>query len=111
LMQVNPHCPTMHFNYRYFELTKVNGEQFAWFGGWDWPHPFHPGWRGKLFQKTRLQLKFFIGLFLGYCSFPLNVQGCMRCPQYWILSEIQEMVWWLFLHQTQRWVPFQRSWV
>lgn len=28
----NPHCPTLHFNYRYFEVTTANGVE-AWFGG------------------------------------------------------------------------------
>nr|CAG4646192.1 EOG090X04L5 [Macrothrix elegans] len=29
----NPHVPTVHFNYRYFEVTKENGEKLWWFGG------------------------------------------------------------------------------
>nr|CAG4641625.1 EOG090X04L5 [Eurycercus lamellatus] len=29
----NPHIPTVHFNYRYFEVTKENGEKMWWFGG------------------------------------------------------------------------------
>ena len=29
----NPHCPTIHFNYRYFEVTNADGEKTWWFGG------------------------------------------------------------------------------
>ncbi|XP_041352280.1 oxygen-dependent coproporphyrinogen-III oxidase-like [Gigantopelta aegis] len=29
----NPHVPTVHFNYRYFELTLPNGKKQWWFGG------------------------------------------------------------------------------
>nr|CAG4649261.1 EOG090X04L5 [Scapholeberis mucronata]SVE93563.1 EOG090X04L5 [Scapholeberis mucronata] len=29
----NPHIPTIHFNYRYFEVTQENGEKMWWFGG------------------------------------------------------------------------------
>ncbi|GAU93438.1 hypothetical protein RvY_05378 [Ramazzottius varieornatus] len=29
----NPHVPTIHFNYRYFEVTEENGAKQAWFGG------------------------------------------------------------------------------
>nr|SVE73501.1 EOG090X04L5 [Daphnia atkinsoni] len=29
----NPHVPTIHFNYRYFEVTQENGEKMWWFGG------------------------------------------------------------------------------
>ena len=30
----NPHCPTMHFNYRYFETEEWNGIPGQWwFGG------------------------------------------------------------------------------
>uniref|UniRef100_H2ZGQ2 Oxygen-dependent coproporphyrinogen-III oxidase, mitochondrial n=1 Tax=Ciona savignyi TaxID=51511 RepID=H2ZGQ2_CIOSA len=29
----NPHCPTIHFNFRYFEVTGRNGEKTWWFGG------------------------------------------------------------------------------
>jgi len=29
----NPHIPTVHFNYRYFEVTQDNGEKMWWFGG------------------------------------------------------------------------------
>jgi len=29
----NPHCPTIHFNYRYFEVTSADGEKTWWFGG------------------------------------------------------------------------------
>nr|CAG4639953.1 EOG090X04L5 [Daphnia pulex]SVE84816.1 EOG090X04L5 [Daphnia pulex] len=29
----NPHIPTVHFNYRYFEVTQENGEKMWWFGG------------------------------------------------------------------------------
>nr|CAG4646980.1 EOG090X04L5 [Megafenestra aurita]SVE92335.1 EOG090X04L5 [Megafenestra aurita] len=29
----NPHIPTVHFNYRYFEVTRENGEKMWWFGG------------------------------------------------------------------------------
>ncbi|ELU12701.1 hypothetical protein CAPTEDRAFT_160634 [Capitella teleta] len=30
---LNPHCPTMHFNYRLFEVSKPDGSTCAWFGG------------------------------------------------------------------------------
>ena len=33
LFQKNPHCPTIHFNYRYFEVTDERGEKEWWFGG------------------------------------------------------------------------------
>merc|ERR1719383_291914 len=29
---INPHCPTVHFNYRYFEVQTADGIE-AWFGG------------------------------------------------------------------------------
>ena len=29
----NPHCPTIHFNYRYFEVTSADGKKTWWFGG------------------------------------------------------------------------------
>lgn len=29
----NPHCPTVHFNFRYFEVTSANQEKTWWFGG------------------------------------------------------------------------------
>eukprot|EP01137_Pigoraptor_chileana_P004578 Opistho-2@46403 len=29
----NPHCPTAHFNYRYFEVENPGGEPIWWFGG------------------------------------------------------------------------------
>ena len=29
----NPHAPTMHFNFRYFEVTGKNGQTCSWFGG------------------------------------------------------------------------------
>nr|CAB3233489.1 oxygen-dependent coproporphyrinogen-III oxidase, mitochondrial [Phallusia mammillata] len=29
----NPHCPTIHFNYRYFEVTSADGTKSWWFGG------------------------------------------------------------------------------
>lgn len=29
----NPHCPTIHFNYRYFEVTSADGTKTWWFGG------------------------------------------------------------------------------
>ncbi|KAK6985610.1 oxygen-dependent coproporphyrinogen-III oxidase [Biomphalaria glabrata] len=29
----NPHVPTVHFNYRYFEVEDENGEKQWWFGG------------------------------------------------------------------------------
>ncbi|GFS13282.1 oxygen-dependent coproporphyrinogen-III oxidase [Elysia marginata] len=29
----NPHIPTVHFNYRYFEVESENGEKQWWFGG------------------------------------------------------------------------------
>lgn len=30
----NPHVPTIHFNYRYFELTDVDGTVHWWYGGY-----------------------------------------------------------------------------
>jgi len=30
---VNPHVPTMHFNYRYFEVEDINKKKCSWFGG------------------------------------------------------------------------------
>ena len=29
----NPYAPTMHFNYRYFEIQNEKGEKQSWFGG------------------------------------------------------------------------------
>lgn len=29
----NPYVPTIHFNYRYFEVTDSTGEKLWWFGG------------------------------------------------------------------------------
>lgn len=29
----NPHCPTLHFNFRYFEVVDGKGERTWWFGG------------------------------------------------------------------------------
>lgn len=29
----NPHAPTMHFNYRYFEIEEADGDTHWWFGG------------------------------------------------------------------------------
>ncbi|CAH1799062.1 unnamed protein product [Owenia fusiformis] len=29
----NPNCPTVHFNYRYFEVTEEDGNKQWWFGG------------------------------------------------------------------------------
>ena len=29
----NPHCPTIHFNYRYFEVTNLDQSKTWWFGG------------------------------------------------------------------------------
>jgi len=29
----NPHVPTVHFNYRYFEIEDSDGSKVAWFGG------------------------------------------------------------------------------
>ena len=29
----NPHVPTLHFNYRYFELVDVDGKVHWWYGG------------------------------------------------------------------------------
>ncbi|XP_060028149.1 oxygen-dependent coproporphyrinogen-III oxidase, mitochondrial [Erinaceus europaeus] len=29
----NPHVPTMHFNYRYFEVEEADGNKLWWFGG------------------------------------------------------------------------------
>ncbi|VDN24481.1 unnamed protein product [Dibothriocephalus latus] len=31
--QRNPHAPTMHFNFRFFEVTDEDGEKVWWFGG------------------------------------------------------------------------------
>lgn len=33
----NPHVPTVHFNYRYFEVTKDNGEKVVRFVLLNWP--------------------------------------------------------------------------
>eukprot|EP00112_Aurelia_sp_Birch-Aquarium-sp1_P012160 Seg2555.4 transcript_id=Seg2555.4/GoldUCD/mRNA.D3Y31 product="Oxygen-dependent coproporphyrinogen-III oxidase" protein_id=Seg2555.4/GoldUCD/D3Y31 len=33
LHAVNPHVPTFHFNYRYFETEDSTGKKAAWFGG------------------------------------------------------------------------------
>jgi len=30
---LNPHAPTMHFNFRYFEVTDEEGKRVWWFGG------------------------------------------------------------------------------
>ena len=29
----NPFVPTLHFNYRYFEVTEESGKKHSWFGG------------------------------------------------------------------------------
>ena len=29
----NPHVPTIHFNYRYFEIEDAEGKKHSWFGG------------------------------------------------------------------------------
>lgn len=29
----NPFVPTLHFNYRYFEVQEENGKRHSWFGG------------------------------------------------------------------------------
>ncbi|KAG9349627.1 hypothetical protein JZ751_028075 [Albula glossodonta] len=29
----NPHIPTVHFNYRYFEIEQADGSKYWWFGG------------------------------------------------------------------------------
>ena len=29
----NPHIPTVHFNYRYFEVVDESGKKHSWFGG------------------------------------------------------------------------------
>ena len=29
----NPFVPTLHFNYRYFEVKNENGKTLSWFGG------------------------------------------------------------------------------
>lgn len=29
----NPYIPTVHFNYRYFEVTDDDGKKHCWFGG------------------------------------------------------------------------------
>lgn len=31
--QKNPYVPTVHFNYRYFEIKDAKGKKHAWFGG------------------------------------------------------------------------------
>ena len=31
--QKNPHVPTVHFNYRYFEVQDESGKSHSWFGG------------------------------------------------------------------------------
>ena len=33
LLQRNPHVPTVHFNYRYFEVSEKDGSKQWWFGG------------------------------------------------------------------------------
>src|SRR5271170_4861496 len=33
LHPVNPHAPTVHMNYRYFEIVNVDGSTTSWFGG------------------------------------------------------------------------------
>lgn len=33
LHPVNPHAPTVHMNYRYFEIANADGTQTSWFGG------------------------------------------------------------------------------
>lgn len=33
LHPVNPHAPTVHMNYRYFEIVNADGTQTSWFGG------------------------------------------------------------------------------
>lgn len=33
MLQLNPHAPTMHFNFRYFEVTDEEGKRVWWFGG------------------------------------------------------------------------------
>ena len=33
LHPVNPHAPTIHMNYRYFEIVNEDGTQTSWFGG------------------------------------------------------------------------------
>ena len=33
LHPVNPHAPTVHMNYRYFEIENADGTSTSWFGG------------------------------------------------------------------------------
>ena len=33
LHPVNPHAPTVHMNYRFFEIVNADGTQTSWFGG------------------------------------------------------------------------------
>jgi len=33
LHPVNPHAPTVHMNYRYFEIQNADGTSSSWFGG------------------------------------------------------------------------------
>lgn len=33
LHPVNPHAPTIHMNYRYFEIVNADGTETSWFGG------------------------------------------------------------------------------
>lgn len=33
LHPTNPHAPTVHMNYRYFEIVNADGTQTSWFGG------------------------------------------------------------------------------
>src|SRR5271163_106967 len=33
LHPVNPHAPTVHMNYRYFEIVNADGSKASWFGG------------------------------------------------------------------------------
>ncbi|KAL5968541.1 Oxygen-dependent coproporphyrinogen-III oxidase mitochondrial [Taenia solium] len=56
----NPHAPTMHFNYRYFELTDVETNQTIWWfgGGCDLTPSF-------LYEED---VKHFHGLFKAVCD-------------------------------------------
>jgi len=49
----NPYVPTIHFNYRYFELVEPNGKKIWWFGGGTDLTPYYLNEEdGKHFHKT-----------------------------------------------------------
>lgn len=49
----NPYVPTIHFNYRYFELIEPSGKKIWWFGGGTDLTPYYLNEEdGKHFHKT-----------------------------------------------------------